>query len=173
MLVLVGGSSAWFLWLAVGVFGKRAGGEGRVNSSKSNSVEGSFLSPVMVLMLLPYALHALALSMIPFTSAHVQIALRVLPAATPWAAWAGIALIIKGEQTNQPNEPFVVDRSSEGGEQKEPGRQAESAGAFVASRLEKEGSRSWWIFISHLWIGWSVVWVLVSSVLWLAFLPPA
>ncbi|KAF8601352.1 hypothetical protein BDV93DRAFT_558438 [Ceratobasidium sp. AG-I] len=129
MLVLVGGSSAWFLWLAVGVFGKRAGGEGRVNSSKSNSVEGSFLSPVMVLMLLPYALHALALSMIPFTSAHVQIALHVLPAATPWAAWVGAALIIKGTQINQLNEPFVVDGSSEGGGRVKPDGKTEDGSA--------------------------------------------
>ncbi|KAF8594119.1 hypothetical protein BDV93DRAFT_459619, partial [Ceratobasidium sp. AG-I] len=123
MLFLVGGSSAWFL-SAVCVFEKRAGGGGRVDNSKSNTTELRLISTSMVLILLPFALHALALSMILFTSVHVQIAIRVLPAATPWAAWA-------------------------------------------------ECHRSWWAFISHLWIGWSAVGVFVSSVLWLSFLPPA
>ncbi|CAE6511878.1 unnamed protein product, partial [Rhizoctonia solani] len=45
---------------------------------------GPTLSPSMSLVLLPYALHALVLSLVLFTAAHVQIALRMLPAATPW-----------------------------------------------------------------------------------------
>ncbi|KAF8594116.1 hypothetical protein BDV93DRAFT_502211 [Ceratobasidium sp. AG-I] len=122
MLVLAGGSNARSL-SAVCVVGKRAGGGGRVNNSKSNTRGLQLISTSMALTFLPCALHALVLSMILFTSAHVQIAIRVLPAATPWAAWAG--------------------------------------------------PRCCWAFTSHLWIGWSAVWVFVRSVLWLAFLPPA
>ncbi|KAF8601348.1 hypothetical protein BDV93DRAFT_524774, partial [Ceratobasidium sp. AG-I] len=85
----------------------------------------------MVLTWLPYALHALALSMILFTSAHVQIAIRVLPAGTPKC--------------------FVV-----GGPRDE---EAQSEGSFVASGVGREGPRSWWAFTSHLWVGWSAVWL--------------
>ncbi|KAF8595854.1 hypothetical protein BDV93DRAFT_528370 [Ceratobasidium sp. AG-I] len=173
MLVLVGGSSAWFLWLGTGVFGKRIGDGDRVDHHKSDPAVSCLLSPAVVLTLLPYALHALALSTLLFTSAHVQIALRVLPAATPWAVWAGAALIIKGTHTDQAKKWYAVDRSSDEGEPTKLDGKAESGGLFVASRVGKEVSRSWWPFTSHLWIGWSIIWVFVSSVLWLSFLPPA
>jgi phosphatidylinositol glycan class V len=107
------------------------------------------LSLSMALTLLPYAIHALVLSLILLTAAHVQIALRVLPAATPWISWAGAALIIQSAK----HKNIVVEKSR-------------SLGA-------SPNGGSWWPFLSDLWIGWSVVWLLVSSVLWLAFLPPA
>ncbi|CAE6361242.1 unnamed protein product [Rhizoctonia solani] len=107
------------------------------------------LSPSMMLTLLPYAIHALVLSLMLFIAAHVQIALRVLPAGTPWISWAGASLIIQS----------VKHRGD------------------VAERKESSGANSrggsWWPFLSNLWLWWSVVWVFVSSVLWLAFLPPA
>ncbi|KAH7337312.1 GPI mannosyltransferase 2 [Rhizoctonia solani] len=106
------------------------------------------LRPSAILVLLPYALHALALSVILLTAGHVQIALRVLPAATPWVSWAGAALIVQGTRCRGDTEQNI------------------------SSRTDSPG-RSWWTFLSHIWIGWSVVWLFVSSILWLAFLPPA
>ncbi|KAF8601339.1 hypothetical protein BDV93DRAFT_524772 [Ceratobasidium sp. AG-I] len=111
----------------------------------------------MVLTLLPFALHALALSMILFTSAHVQIAIRVLPAATPWAAWAGTALAVKGIQGDQTRKYFFVGRPRDEGARVKPDGKTESEGSFVASRVGREGTRSWWAFTSRLWSGWSVV----------------
>lgn len=132
MLALVGCSSAWFLWNARRIIGGITRPTDTKKLARPANSELS-LSPSTVLILLPYGLHALALSLVLFTAAHVQIALRVLPAATPWAAWAGAALIMQGAKLKY----------------------------------------SLWSVISHLWIGWSIVWVFVSSILWLAFLPPA
>ncbi|CAE6429241.1 unnamed protein product [Rhizoctonia solani] len=106
------------------------------------------LSPSMALVLLPCALHALVISIILLTAAHVQIALRVLPAATPWVSWAGAALIIQG----------VKYRYNAGN----------NASSNTGSR-----NHSWWPLLSDIWIGWSVIWLFISSILWLAFLPPA
>ncbi|KAG9122012.1 hypothetical protein FRC07_001777, partial [Ceratobasidium sp. 392] len=126
------------------------------------------ISPQTALVLIPYALHALALSLLLFTAAHVQIALRVLPVATPWAAWAGAALVMKGAKGH-------IDMRQ--------GNITGTHGQFTGlleftekeyvpdSRFKTSGS--WWTIASHLWIGWSLVWLFVSSILWLAFLPPA
>ncbi|KAG9078827.1 ER membrane glycoprotein subunit of the GPI transamidase complex-like protein [Ceratobasidium sp. UAMH 11750] len=135
----------------------------RLASSKPASLANLTLSPSMVLTLLPYALHALALSLLLFTTAHVQIALRVLPAATPWAAWAGAALVMKGAQ----------DQDSAGGNKLSGEIHVQKTREGLPVKVAAEAPGSWWTFASYIWIGWSVVWVFVSSVLWLAFLPPA
>ncbi|KAG8740677.1 ER membrane glycoprotein subunit of the GPI transamidase complex-like protein [Ceratobasidium sp. 414] len=164
MLILVGGSSALFCCMIY--YNSR---HCLVDHFASDRVAGSaspsniLLSPSMVLTLLPYALHALALSLLLFTAAHVQIALRILPAATPWAAWAGAALVMKGAQGR-----------ADGGRSEEAGAiraRRTRGGSLTDVEARDPGSR--WTFASHIWIGWSVVWMFVSSILWLAFLPPA
>lgn len=164
MLALVGCSTGWFLCSAARILGNLPRAEGL----ESKPAELRSLSPSMVLTLLPYALHALALSLMLFTSAHVQIALRVLPAATPWAAWAGAALIMKGIQVDQTRKDGTFNEASDQGEQLQTGGQDIRSAPVVEA-----GSGSRWATVSHLWIGWSVVWVFVSSILWLSFLPPA
>lgn len=173
MLFLVGGSSTCFLWLAVHSFGRRPDDGARADDCKSNPSEARLLSPVMVLTLLPYALHALALSMVLFTSAHVQIALRVLPAATPWAAWAAAALVVKGKRVDETKRRQTVDRQIGRGEEVQGNQEVESEEARPDVGLRKRDLGAWWTSMSHAWIGWSVIWVFVSCVLWLAFLPPA
>ncbi|KAG9076528.1 ER membrane glycoprotein subunit of the GPI transamidase complex-like protein, partial [Ceratobasidium sp. UAMH 11750] len=166
MLVLVGGSSGMFLCTIY-----HRSQRGLVKSFTSNLTASSTpaslvnlpLSPSMVLTSLPYALHALALSLLLFTTAHVQIALRVLPAATPWAAWAGAALVMTGAQDQDSTVQNKI-----GGETRLR-RTREGLPVKVAAKAPG----FWWTFASHIWIGWSVIWVFVSSVLWLAFLPPA
>ncbi|QRV91959.1 glycosyltransferase family 76 protein [Ceratobasidium sp. AG-Ba] len=112
-------------------------------------------TPSVTLTLLPYVIHALVLSTLLFTTAHVQIALRVLPTATPWASWAGAALVMAGTRQDNAKPPDSVTRSSKGRKRNPP------------------CPRSWTVFASHMWIRWSVIWAFVSSILWLSFLPPA
>ncbi|KAL5632882.1 hypothetical protein ACGC1H_005733 [Rhizoctonia solani] len=123
-----------------------------VQSAKHRAVDSPpldpVLSPSMTLVLVPYALHALILSLMLFTAAHVQIALRVLPAATPWVSWAGAALIVQGLRHKRDAERFKLSETDVFG-------------------------HCWWPVLSHVWIGWTVIWLFVSSILWLAFLPPA
>ncbi|KAJ1303037.1 hypothetical protein OPQ81_011238 [Rhizoctonia solani] len=121
----------------------------RFNPEKvDSSLPESTLSPLKALILLPYALHALVLSLMLLIAAHVQIALRILPAATPWISWAGAALIVQSV------------------------RHKGDAGKKSPSRKDSP-SCSWWPLLSRIWIGWTIIWLFVSSVLWLAFLPPA
>ncbi|KAF8601349.1 hypothetical protein BDV93DRAFT_558435 [Ceratobasidium sp. AG-I] len=137
MLVLLGVSTPWFP-SAVCVVRKQAGGGGRVDNSKSNTTELWLISTSMVLTLLPYALHALALSMILFTSVHVQIAIRVLPVAMPWAAWASAALVVTLLQEDQTRKCFVVGGPRDEGACVKPGGETESEGSFAASRVGRE-----------------------------------
>ncbi|KAG8689300.1 ER membrane glycoprotein subunit of the GPI transamidase complex-like protein [Ceratobasidium sp. 394] len=166
MLLLVGGSSIMFLctiWYRSQRGSVKSFTSNRTASSAPASLANLPLSPPMILTSLPYALHALALSLLLFTTAHVQIALRVLPAATPWAAWAGAALVMTGAQGQGSTVQHKI-----GGET-HLRRTREGLPVKVAAKAPG----FWWTFASHIWIGWSIVWVFVSSVLWLAFLPPA
>lgn len=102
ILILVAVSSIWLLWgtyqniLAIFRRAKRAVD---TPSSEAELPSGGLRPNTAALPLpLPYALHALVLSMVVLTVAHVWIALRVLPASTPWAAWAGASLVVKGYQ---------------------------------------------------------------------------
>ncbi|KAG8796441.1 ER membrane glycoprotein subunit of the GPI transamidase complex-like protein [Ceratobasidium sp. 428] len=170
MLLLVGGASILFLATVYRTFQPA---RAKFNSSdRAQSIawlDGLSLAPKMTLTLLPYALHALVLSLLLFTTAHVQIALRVLPAATPWASWAGAALVMKG----------VKDREDDSrgagtsGAQAHHSDQEDSIREVKISSARTKKSGSWWTLVSHIWIGWSIVWLFVSSILWLAFLPPA
>ncbi|KAG8721742.1 ER membrane glycoprotein subunit of the GPI transamidase complex-like protein [Ceratobasidium sp. 394] len=160
MLILVGGSSIMFFWT---VYCSWRCVVTNTRTTPTAAPGNLSLSPSMVLMVLPYALHALALSLLLFTTAHVQIALRVLPAATPWAAWAGAALVMKGAREASPERSEIT-------------RETQSRRTHEGNSPMGVGAKtpdSWWTFTSHVWIGWSVIWMFVGSVLWLAFLPPA
>ncbi|KAG8790825.1 ER membrane glycoprotein subunit of the GPI transamidase complex-like protein [Ceratobasidium sp. 428] len=169
MLLLVGGASILFLATVYRASTAEAKFKGSDRVQSIAPLDGLSLAPQMTLTLLPYALHALVLSLLLFTTAHVQIALRVLPAATPWASWAGAALVMKG----------VQDREDGSWGENTSGAQARHSNQEVSVRKVKIPSArtkkpgSWWTLVSHIWIGWSIVWLFVSSVLWLAFLPPA
>ena len=128
----------------------------------------------MSVILLPYAVHAFTLSLVHFSVAHVEIALCALPASAPWAAWAGATLIIKGAQAR----PDFVGNTKETSTTR-TGERSNDTGEIYRSReqlsVEDNVKRKslWWRLHSHLWMRWSIIWLLISSVLWLAHLPPA
>ncbi|KAF5361632.1 hypothetical protein D9758_007271 [Tetrapyrgos nigripes] len=100
-------------------------------------------SPFLTPTLLPHTIHALILSFILLFASHTQIVLRVGPASVPVMYVAGAWLVVS---------------DSEGEDEKDPGYQG-----------KKKRKIKW----GKLWIGWSLVWGVLSCVFWAAGLPPA
>ena len=110
------------------------------------------LDPSFNPSLSPHAIHALVLSTILLTSAHTQIALRLV-SALPFMYWSAARLFFRM--------PIVQSERNI----------VESVGSYERKSPDVAGLKP--PQLSRWWVGWSLAWGAISLVTWGVFLPPA
>ncbi|KAL5523765.1 hypothetical protein ACEPAG_7938 [Sanghuangporus baumii] len=120
--------------------------------TRSTSSAESKKDPFFNATLTPHAIHALISSLVLLTSAHTQIALRLV-SALPFTYWSAAWLFLREPHTQDGDK-----RTNIAGQQNRN----------IRNGLKPRISRA-----ARLWLGWSITWSMISLVTWGVFLPPA
>lgn len=154
------------------------------------SVPNHPLRPAQHLALLPFHLHHLLLTFLLLFSSHTQIALR-LSITNPVIWWnvASMAFDWSDEDVNanldeasaidsiQPSEKPISEAPANGGSDPSDSMEKSAKTDYVsatAPRSMKGKLRTKKMTLpGKLWVGWTVVWSLISLILWSGHYPPA
>jgi phosphatidylinositol glycan class V len=153
------------------------------------SVPSHPLRPAQHLALLPFHLHHLLLTFLLLFSSHTQIALR-LSITNPVIWWnvASMAFDWSDEDVNANLDEPLAPQSTQTSEKSI--REAPNGGSDPSVSMEKSAKTDYvsatvprglkgklrtkkMTLPGKLWVGWTVVWSLISLILWSGHYPPA